>query len=77
MEAYLHYSPDKGSAAAPIITIEDVDFGTGTTSIKTLNVETMKAYDVDGWYTLNGVKLQSMPTEKGIYINNGKKVVVK
>ena len=30
-----------------------------------------------GWYTLNGVKLQSMPTEKGVYINNGKKVVLK
>ena len=31
----------------------------------------------EGWYTLNGVKLQSMPTEKGVYINNGKKVVLK
>ncbi|MDY6243519.1 MAG: GGDEF domain-containing protein, partial [Lachnospiraceae bacterium] len=41
MEAYLHYSPDKGSAAAPIITIEDYDFENGTTAIKTLNVDTM------------------------------------
>jgi len=31
----------------------------------------------EGWYTLNGVKLQGIPTQKGIYINNGKKVVVK
>ncbi len=31
----------------------------------------------EGWYTLNGVKLQGMPTEKGVYINNGKKIVVK
>ena len=77
MEAYLHYSPDKGSAAAPIITIEDYDFENGTTAIKTLNVETMKAYAAEGWYTLDGIKLQNVPTEKGVYINNGKKVVIK
>ena len=29
------------------------------------------------WYTLEGRKLQSVPTKKGIYILNGKKVVVK
>ena len=30
----------------------------------------------EGWYTLNGVKLDSAPTQKGIYIFNGKKVAV-
>ena len=29
------------------------------------------------WYTLDGRKLDSMPTAKGIYIQNGKKVVIK
>ena len=29
------------------------------------------------WYDLNGRKLQGMPTKKGVYILNGKKVVVK
>lgn len=29
-----------------------------------------------GWYTLDGVKLQSRPTKKGVYIFNGKKIVV-
>ena len=61
---------------APIITIEDLGED-GTTVIKQLNEETMDAYNVDGWYTLDGIKLQNMPTQKGIYINNGKKVVVK
>jgi len=28
------------------------------------------------WYDLNGRKLQSIPTKKGVYIMNGKKVVV-
>ena len=31
----------------------------------------------EGWYTINGVKLQAAPAQKGIYILNGKKVVVK
>jgi uncharacterized repeat protein (TIGR02543 family) len=30
-----------------------------------------------GWYTLDGRKLAGEPTQRGIYINNGKKVVVK
>ena len=31
----------------------------------------------DKWYDLNGRKLQNIPTKRGIYILNGKKVVVK
>ena len=30
-----------------------------------------------GWYMLDGRKLSVMPTQKGIYIVNGKKVVIK
>ncbi len=75
LECYLEF-PIVDGAAAPIITIEDIDLD-GTTVIKTLNAETMQATAVDGWYTLNGVKLQGAPTQKGIYINNGKKVVIK
>ncbi len=33
--------------------------------------------NVDGWYTLDGQKLNAAPTQKGIYINNGRKVVIK
>ena len=49
----------------------------GTTAIKEINAQNMREIAAEGWYTLNGVKLQSMPTEKGVYINNGKKVVIK
>lgn len=76
ISAYLK-TKENLDAFAPVITIEDFDFNTGTTSIKALNLENMKAYSVDGWYNMNGVKLQGVPTEKGVYINNGKKVVVK
>ena len=30
----------------------------------------------DGWYTITGIKLPKMPTERGIYINNGRKVII-
>jgi hypothetical protein len=49
----------------------------GATAIKSLNVNTMESVDMDGWYTVGGIKLQGAPTEKGVYINNGKKVVIK
>ena len=31
----------------------------------------------DGWYTLDGIKLNGEPKKKGIYIKDGRKVVVK
>ena len=31
----------------------------------------------DGWYTLDGRKLSARPTQKGIYINKGKKILIK
>ena len=31
----------------------------------------------DGWYTIDGIKLEGEPTTKGIYIVNGKKVIIK
>ena len=56
------------------ILVEEAD-GT-VTAISSINADGV-AVPAEGWYNLNGVKLQSAPTEKGIYINNGKKVVVK
>jgi hypothetical protein len=31
----------------------------------------------DAWYTLDGRKLDGKPTRAGVYINNGKAVVIK
>lgn len=44
------------------------------TSIDALDADGITA---DGWYDLNGRKLGAKPATKGIYINNGKKVIVK
>ena len=46
-----------------------------TTTISAVNVDAAKP--TEGWYTVGGVKLNGEPTQKGIYINNGKKVVIK
>ncbi|MBO4731009.1 MAG: hypothetical protein J5593_06000, partial [Bacteroidaceae bacterium] len=39
--------------------------------------EGVSVNDNDEWFTLGGVKLNGAPKTKGIYINNGKKVVIK
>ena len=44
------------------------------TKITTTNITNITNGD---WYDLNGRKLQGIPTKKGVYIFNGKKVVVK
>ena len=31
----------------------------------------------DAWYSLDGVRLSGKPTQRGMYINKGKKIVVK
>ena len=64
-----------GASAAEFF-VEDID-NNGVTAIKSLNLDTMKSVDMNGWYTIGGVKLQGAPVEKGVYINNGKKVVIK
>lgn len=47
-----------------------------TTAINAVTGETIKNA-AEGWYTVGGVKLNGAPTEKGVYINNGQKVVIK
>ena len=39
--------------------------------------ELTNSHSNEGAYTINGLKMEKMPTEKGIYIVNGKKVVIK
>ena len=46
----------------------------GTTGI---DAATLKDITTGDWYDLNGRKLQTVPTAKGVYIFNGRKVVVK
>lgn len=57
------------------IVFVDEEEGTETTSLNGVE-STVRTYDDGSYYTLGGVKVQN-PTKKGIYIKNGKKVVIK
>ncbi|MBO4430932.1 MAG: leucine-rich repeat domain-containing protein, partial [Bacteroidaceae bacterium] len=47
------------------------------TGVKEVTVnEQQPIVNSEGWYTLQGVKLDEQPTQKGIYLYNGKKVAV-
>ena len=68
-----------GVSAARQLTGFDIDFGEGeTTGIlniehSTLNIE----HSADAWFTLDGRKLSDKPSVKGVYVNNGRKVIIK
>ena len=52
-----------------------LDFGDGeVTGISDINSDTTSNGD---WYNVNGMKLNQQPTRKGLYIQNGRKVVIK
>ncbi len=44
------------------------------TVINFVSVDELKS---DGWYSLQGIKLQGRPSLKGVYIHNGKRVTIK
>lgn len=77
-EAY--WVPADGTPSANVrITIQEPN---GATTV----IESVSAADADaeaaegyaeGWYTINGIKLDAEPTTSGTYIFNGKKVFVK
>ena len=70
--AYLQL-PEESTGEARIF-IEEPDGS--TTAISVIAADDANVAK-EGWYTLNGVKLNAAPVEKGVYINNGKKVVIK
>lgn len=69
-EAYLTVTGP--AASRRVIPIFDDNETTGI-----INIPLQQDINNYAWYTLEGRKLQSEPTSKGVYIKNGKKVVVK
>ena len=58
----------------------NLGFGEGSdeTGIDSMhNSECLMLNEADAWYSLDGRKLDGKPSAKGMYIKNGKKVVVK
>ena len=80
MRSYLTYT---GSAAPAMnrtasslpssISVVLVEADGSTTTVGTIHMER----NAEGWYSLDGMQLDSKPTQKGLYIHNGRKEVVK
>ena len=72
-QAYFYPSSHNLQSDALAISFVDNDKATDIQSVGAEQV----TVDDNNWYTLQGVKLDGKPTEKGIYIYNGKKVAIK
>ena len=61
------------------MTIKDnkATFGSGSTAITPVVKDLQKQVSDTGWHTLSGVRLNDAPSAKGVYIQNGRKVVIK
>ena len=67
-----------GDALARRLTSFSISFSDGeATGIVSISKESGSRGASEGWYTLDGRRLQAQPSQRGIYINNGKKVVIK
>ena len=85
--AYLKYTapvsnaPRRGAAEEALpsrMTVRLVNADGDVTAIGTIDTKTGEIrFDSDAWYTLDGRRLDSKPAQKGVYINNGKKIIVK
>ena len=67
----------EGALLARRLTSFSIDFGDGETTgiISTTNYT--NDTNSDAWFTLDGRRLSAKPTQRGIYINNGKKTIIK
>ena len=70
-KCWLHIASQPAAARAMTRSIVG---GNGTTGIDAIENVTI---DNEGWYDMQGRKLQAKPNRSGIYIYNGKKVVVR
>ena len=85
--AYLKYTapvsnaPRRGAAEEALpsrMSVRLVNADGDVTAIGTIDTKTGEIrFDSDAWYTLDGRRLNGKPSLKGMYINNGKKIIVK
>jgi len=75
-DCYVDLSGDP--AGARNVTFEFEEPNGTVTAITSVTVDLSNASkNAEGWYNLNGLKLQTAPTQKGVYIKDGKKFIVK
>ena len=70
--------PNEGSSTIRsfVMNFGDDDSATGIIAIGDSQLSTLNS-PLSGWYTLDGRKLNGKPTAKGVYVKNGKKIVIK
>lgn len=80
-DLYAAYVAASAASTTTKIVFEDTDFDYSsdvTTPTGIENLENVTVTVGDGhYYNLNGVRVNGIPTQKGIYIRNGKKIVVR
>ena len=84
--AYFSLTPGEGSSVKEIVlNFEDDDSADGIIAIDngqlTIDNEDSSLFtlhsSLSAWYTLDGRKLGGKPTQRGIYVNDGRKTVIK
>ena len=75
-KAFLHITRSTG-VSARAITFSFADDITGVETIDNGQLTIDNYAGADVWYTINGVKLSGKPTAPGMYINSGKKIIIK
>ena len=71
------YTIHHGSSPAPqFISIADITNGDNLTGIDAILVNSEKV-NSEKWYSVNGQELQKKPTRKGVYLHNGRKVIIR
>ena len=73
-EAFTVHNNNQSNPAPRYIAINEIGNGTLGIDASLVNREEVNSEE---WYSLDGRKLQGKPAQKGIYIQNGKKVIIK
>ena len=71
---FLVFPNSDPSSARPTLRIVIDD---GTTGLSEKRIVNSEQFATDEWYSIDGRKLNGKPMKKGLYIRNGKKVVIK
>ena len=83
--AFLQYTPAPSNAPhragadelPSSMTVRLIDTNGEVTAIGNLDTRTGEIDFGNSWFTLDGRKLEAKPTQKGLFIYNGKKVIIK
>ena len=74
----MNHTSDTDEPLPDVIKVRLIGADGHVTAIGTLQTKTGEVMlNSDVWYTLNGIRIKGKPTVKGVYVNNGKKVIIK